>query len=183
MKYCSKHISHGNSVKRKNSASRHRRIHQIKRPEVVLKFTTSILGGWPGLSVGLGNGQLSICSISQPSLLAKSGSVPEKHYRSATAFLLYLVMIFIGKCISKIMLKKLFMISDTWISGLGIRSRQRGVHIKIPCMGRELIFPVLCGFCHSRCHSLQRTRKLNTDYKIMMTIAMLTTVKLPFQGQ
>lgn len=106
MKYCSKHISHGNSVKCENSASRHRRIHWIKRPEVMLKFTTSIPGGWPGLSVGLGNGQLSICSVLQPPLLAKSGSVPAKHSRSATAFLLYLVMIFLSKCISKIMLKK-----------------------------------------------------------------------------
>lgn len=86
MKYCSKHISHGNSVKCKNSASRHRRIHWIKRPQVVLKFTTSILGGWPGLSVGLGNGQLSICSISQPPLLAKSGLCASKTLQVCYSF-------------------------------------------------------------------------------------------------
>lgn len=49
MKYCSKHISHGNSMKCKNSSSRHRGIHWIKRPEVVLKFlTTHSVGGRPG---------------------------------------------------------------------------------------------------------------------------------------
>lgn len=163
MKYCSKHVSQGNVTKGENSASRHRGIYWIKRPAAVMKFpTTGSPRGWPGWSLAVGNRRRSACCMYQPSLLARSSSVPAKHY--GLQWLSFSIWWW-----SNLSAKSGWKNSHDWRCmntrpGDQIKTERNPYIISRACEENgSLLSPG--GICHSQYCSLQRTRKLSMGYK------------------
>lgn len=149
MKYYSKHNSYGNSVQCKYSAGRQKSVHWIERLKVALKVPP-----W-----AVQDDQACLSQPQHPSRLSKVRL-------SASRTLLVSYSFSSGssdnlsKLFCKIRLKWRFVIGYAWLSGLVVRSRQRGIHIIIMFPRDENgSFLYLVQICHSWSCALQRTRK------------------------